>query len=227
MRANKKHTLHLVFAKFFFNCSLTEPCMFLELAVFPEIQGWERACLQVYRLSTWTQIKCRIKSFAESLISSQYGESNSKSPAKVETKWKTVIRTDGQLSEKLYEPAGHIVWNPRTWSHIFLWTTKLVGWSSTSCTFRKSSGWAPADPCPKNVRGIDHLDCTKIIPWHKICGEIMKRLKGVRIWGRELDIKDYGIRVEYQSLCWSGWRDIIGDRGLVYGEEEKFEELQW
>lgn len=42
--------------------------------------GWARACLHVYRLSTSTHIRCWIKSFADSLISSQYGESNSKSP---------------------------------------------------------------------------------------------------------------------------------------------------
>lgn len=33
------HTRHFVLAKFFLSCSLTEPCMFLEEAVFPDIQG--------------------------------------------------------------------------------------------------------------------------------------------------------------------------------------------
>lgn len=44
--------------------------------------GCARACLQVYRFSTSTHINLLMNSFAESLISSQYGESNSKSPSK-------------------------------------------------------------------------------------------------------------------------------------------------
>uniref|UniRef100_A0A2M3ZS12 Putative secreted peptide n=1 Tax=Anopheles braziliensis TaxID=58242 RepID=A0A2M3ZS12_9DIPT len=57
--------------------------MFLLLAALPDIHGCASACLQVKRRSTFTHISCRIKSFAESLISSQYGESNSNSPFRI------------------------------------------------------------------------------------------------------------------------------------------------
>lgn len=58
--------------------------------VISTYHGCPRACLQVYRFSTSTHIKFRMKSLAESLISSQYGESNSNSPAKdIKEKYKT------------------------------------------------------------------------------------------------------------------------------------------
>lgn len=49
----------------------------------PTHQGCASASLHVYRCSTLTHIRCRMKSLAESLISSQYGESNSNSPFRI------------------------------------------------------------------------------------------------------------------------------------------------
>lgn len=62
---------HRDLAKFFFSCSATVPWMFLLLAALPLIQGCASADLHVNRCSTFTHIRFLIKSFAESLISSQ------------------------------------------------------------------------------------------------------------------------------------------------------------
>lgn len=63
--------LHLLFAKFFRIWALTDSWMFLLRAVSPAIHGCRAACSQVYLLFGSFSIRFRMKSFAESEMSSQ------------------------------------------------------------------------------------------------------------------------------------------------------------